>query len=186
MWEHPDDPPELFDAAGQLKAGINYEDLKGVKARYNFLAGEKAHSWDENPMYTRFQFRLRTVLPPAWENNQYVDWDGYGRIREDEIGHDLNGDGDITDFAQSFYSHKHSDQADYGIPFARPSHGVVYDPRGMRFYMKRIKCLIGYRLNDPKTTLPKPVTNADPKRGIYSGSRHEFTFSVYNPDVRKK
>lgn len=185
LWEHPADA-SAYDGNGVLKSSVHYEDLKGVKARYDFLAGDPAHYWDANPIYQGFQFRLRTVLPPEWENNQYVDWDGYGYIKENEIGFDLDGNGKIDNYAKPFYDHNHPNDAADGTPFARPSHGVVYDPRGMRFYVKRIKCIIGYRLADPKTTRPAPSAPGDKKRGIYSGSYHIFTFSINNPNTWKK
>lgn len=150
-WEPDSEPP-------RVDAYLN-QDWTVVRAAYDALAGEGL-TWSQNPLYVGYQYRLRTVLPAWRESNQLVDFDGYGWIGEDETDADLDGDGRTGEAGTG---------RDFGPP--RPSHGVVYDPRGLRFYLKHLECVVGWDLQDP--------------RDIFSGQYHVFRFTVYNPDARK-
>ncbi|MCZ7643798.1 MAG: prepilin-type N-terminal cleavage/methylation domain-containing protein [Planctomycetota bacterium] len=158
----PDDPGAPLPGAPGTpeRDAFNAQDWKIVKAAYDALAPE-SQAWDDAPIRAGYQFRLRTVVPPQRENDQFVDWDGYGWIEEAETGADLDGDGAPG-------------AAEAGRQFGEPvpSHGVYYDPRGLRFYLKQLECVIGWDLQNP--------------RDIFSGQYHVFQFTVYNPDARKR
>lgn len=130
----------------------------------NPTAAEKPRLWENIHMYRNFNFAIEVLGRNILEDNQYVDWDGYGIIREDQIGQDLNADGDTDD---SF---------DFGNP--APSHSVEYDSTQMRYYIKRIKMTIIWKWRDPTNY----ATGAD----WFKGSRREiFYFPLYNPDLKK-
>jgi prepilin-type N-terminal cleavage/methylation domain-containing protein len=188
----PDDPgtPVLLDGGGGGGSSdadaLNGQRWEIVRERFDDAGGDGSR-WDDQPLYTNWQFRLRTVLPSEVESNQFVDLDGYDvwdsrskelspNIMADEIGHDPTGAGKPPHAAVKPPASARAtappgavNAGNFGAP--RSSHGVTYDPRGMRFHVKRVKCVIGWDLNN--------------RSDIFSGERHEFYFTIYNPDLQK-
>jgi hypothetical protein len=163
---------------------LNAQRWAVVRQAYDDIAGDGGR-WNDHPLYAHWQFRMRAVLPSEVESNQYVDWDGYDiwdsgskRLAPNIFSDEIQGDAD-TPGARAPVHAPESARATlppdavnagyFGPP--RPSHGVVFDARGTRYFVKRIKCVIGWNLADSSD--------------IYSGERHVFYFSVYNPDARK-
>ncbi len=187
----PDDPgePAALDraaAAGSSDAeAFNGQRWEAVRAKFDALAGEGGR-WEDSPLYANWQFRLRTVLAAEAESNQFVDWDGYdvwdaGRrtllpnIRQDEIQDDREDKAlpvplSAPEASRAAPPAGALNTGYFGPP--RPSHGVAFDPRGLRNYVKRLKCTIGWNL-----------TRAN---DIFSGQQHTFYFTVYNPDTLKR
>jgi prepilin-type N-terminal cleavage/methylation domain-containing protein len=179
----PLDAPAVTPAMADAEA-LNKQSWEVIRQRFDDL--DPSAAWDANSLHAGFQFRLRTVLPPEVENNQFTDWDGYdvwdsatrtsaANIYQDETldgenAHPLHAPVHPPASARSVLPPNAQNEGHFGPP--RPSHGVVYDPRGMKNYIKRIKCVIGWDL----------ARKAD----IYSGQHIEFYFTVYNPDARKQ
>lgn len=189
----PDDPgaPAALDggttpAGSTAQDALNGQQWEAVRQRYDEISGPGG-AWDANPLYANFQFRMRTVLPPEAENNQFVDWDGYDiwdagarRLLPNIYSSEIEGEGAVpakkpaVPAAAPFSSRGTAPpgaaaEGYFGPP--RPSHGVVLDPRGFRFHAKRIQCVIGWDLNNSKD--------------IFSGQHETFYFSVYNPGLRR-
>ncbi len=189
----PDDPgtPVRLDGGGGGGStdteALNAQRWEIVRQRFDDAGGDGGR-WDDQPAHANWQFRLRTVLPAEVESNQLVDFDGYdvwdkstkqlsANIMSDEIGHDPAGTGKPPHSpvkppasARATPPPGAVNAGYFGPP--RTSHGVAFDPRGMRFHLKRIKCVIGWDLNN--------------SRDIYSGVHHTFYFTLYNPDLQKK
>lgn len=149
-WEigHPSDPKQSIEAYNRMVA----------KDPQNPEPEEKLRLWQNVHMYRGFNFVMDYVYPPKIENDQFVDWDGYGIINEKDVGVDITGDGKVEDI-----------DVDFGPP--SPSHGVEYDARKMSNYTRRFKLTIFWELRDPKN--------------FKSGKWEEFYFSVFNPDLAK-
>ena len=188
-----DDPgaPTRLDATTPNSSGtpdtiaLNAQVWAEIVKRYDSVGGAGG-KWDDNPLYRNFQFRMRTVVPPEVENNQFVDWDGYdiwdsgskkllANIHADEVD-DNSGEQKrrapvvVPESARGARAPGTRNDGYFGPP--RSSHGVAYDPRGVRRYIKHIKCVIGWDLSKSSD--------------IYSGVHHTFYFTVYNPDARKR
>jgi prepilin-type N-terminal cleavage/methylation domain-containing protein len=187
-----DDPgaPVKLDGGGgggtPDSVALNGQAWSEIVKRYDAIGGAGG-KWTDNPLYQNFQFRLRTVLPPEVDSNQFVDWDGYDiwdastrkllpNIHADEAD-DNSGEPrrhlplEVPEAARGAdpagVAHTGSR---FGPP--RPSHGISLDPRGLRHYIKHLQCVIGWDLG---------------KSGdIFSGQHHTFQFTVYNPDAHKR
>jgi len=163
---------------------LNAQDWNVVKGRFDAVCPDAR--WDENAICAGFQFRMRTVLPSEAENTQFTDIDGYDiwdsaakklspNIHSDEVqGQEapLSGHAPVRppDASRAKLPAGAVNAGFFGPP--RSSHGAVYDPRGMKQYLKRIKCVIGWDLTD--------------RSDIFSGQNDVFYFTVYNPDARKQ
>jgi len=125
------------------------------------------------------------------EDNQFTDMDGYG-------SHDTTGDGELDrDFLPAVdMDNDGTDEASEGLdgkPLPYPSIGplrrgslallpasptdeyrfrIFYNSNGMRNYVKRLRCTIGWNL--------RSATN------IRSGYYEEYYFSVFNLDAVKR
>lgn len=133
--------------------------------------------WEHIIMYRGFTYILRkfeSTDADNKENNQFVDWDGYGWLIEEEYGvsfNDDNDDGKIDGDDDT------DDRWNLGKP--SPSHGVAFDPKGLRYYYKRLKIIVGWDLANGKKFDAREFP--DPRSGKYD----VFYFSVYNPDLHK-
>jgi type II secretory pathway pseudopilin PulG len=181
-------PAKLDGGGGPItpdSVALNAQAWPEIMKRYDTIGGAGG-KWDDNPLYRNFQFRMRTFIPPEVENNQFVDWDGYdvwdgsnrkllANIHADEIDDNTldrkrHTPVSVPEGARGASPSGTRSDGYFGPP--RSSHGVAYDPRGVRQYIKHIKCVIGWDLN--KST------------DIFSGQHHTFYFTVYNPDARKR
>lgn len=169
----PDDmagaDPWLVGHPTDMDESIRRYDSTVAKDPSNPTPEEKKRLWANIHMYRSFTFTLENItsLIRAEENYQFTDWDGYGIIYEREIGVDIGSptgggpDGNVTD----------DGWFDFGDP--APSHGVEYDSDGMRYYIKRLKLIIGWELRDRTPG------------NIKSGKWEKFYFSLFNPDLAK-
>ncbi|HYF48785.1 MAG TPA: prepilin-type N-terminal cleavage/methylation domain-containing protein [Planctomycetota bacterium] len=184
----PDDPgdPEPLDGPNPNppapdSIALNLQNWNAVKARFDALGSP----WDENAAFAGFQFRMRTVWPAEVESHQFMDIDGYdvwdgttGKLSANIYSDDVQGLDtalpakmplDPPAAARATRPPTAKNDGYFGPP--RPSHGAVYDPRGMKHYLKRIKCVIGWDM----------AKSSD----IFSGQKDIFYFTIYNPDARK-
>jgi hypothetical protein len=179
----PLDAPASTPADSDLIA-LNGQNWTAIKSRFDEIS--PAATWDKQSLFSGFQFRMRTVWPSEVENNQFTDFDGYDvwdnatkklspNIYNDEIqnGNDaLKSEHTPVQPPATARATPPKDAKNEGyFGPSRPSHGARYDPRGLRHYLKRVKCVIGWDLSKSSD--------------IYSGQYVVFYFSVYNPDARK-
>jgi len=185
-----DEPPEALDALGYddsaRRRAFNEQAWSAIKAKFDALSAPGS-TWDKHPLYGTWQFRMRTRSAAEAENNQFVDWDGYDIWDSQQRLHrpNIHDDEVLTGEASTDPAHRPleipkanraappagaTNEGYFGPP--RSSHGVVFDPRGLRQFAKRVECVIGWDLADSKD--------------IFSGQYHVFVFTVYNPDARKR
>ncbi|MCX7806005.1 MAG: prepilin-type N-terminal cleavage/methylation domain-containing protein [Planctomycetota bacterium] len=173
----PDDPEEPKTPEWVIRCVADYNKM---------MSGTK-REWGDIDAYHGFYFFCWEVSSPRIEDNQFVDWNGYGEIAAREL--------DSPWFGQAAGGGEDPGNATINCGDPAPSHNVKYDSERMRWYQKRLRAFIFWDLTkiDPGWGNLNEITDGEKQKTIIKQIKDgrmaryvEFDFGIYNPDLRKR